>query len=88
MKKPNYIEIRLPGRKSTFSAARKKYFKRLEDKVLEVNFGRDRERKIFEYVVIDSGFYEGWSSSPGGQITYWYLRLELKVPREDPDKVL
>lgn len=88
MKKPNFIEIRFPGRKSTFSSAGRKYFKRLVGKVLSVNFGERKERKLFEYVVKDSLFVKPWSywdKKTGG---YWSLRLGLKVPKEDPNKVL
>jgi len=88
MKKPDYIEIRFPGHKSTFSSAKQKYFKRLEDRVLELNFARNRERKIFEYKVLSSSFiepYSYWGSKPK---PYWSLRLGLKVPEQDPNKVL
>lgn len=88
MKKPNNIEIRFPGRKGTFSSAKRKYFSRLENKVLKVNFAKSRERKIFEYKVIGSRFvaansWGNWKKKP-----YWSLNLELIVPEEDLNKVL
>lgn len=88
MKKPEYIEIRLPGRKSTFSSARRKYLKRLETKVLEINFGKHRERKIFEYLVRESQLcqYRDWGAEK--EISYWVLKIELKVPKGDHEKVL
>ena len=87
MKKPEYIEIRLPGRKSTFTPAIKRYFKRLEDKVLEVNFGQHKERKIFQYKVIESKFEEPWGYWGKKYGKYWKIALELKVPKEDPNRV-
>lgn len=83
MKKPNNIEIRFPGRKSTFSTARRKYFGCLVNKVLKVNFAKIRERKIFEYKVIESRFihadaWGNWEHKP-----YWSISLELIVPKED-----
>lgn len=83
MKKPNYIEIRLPGRKSTFSSPRVKYFKHLEGKVLSVNFAPEKERKIFEYFVRGSSYHFGWGWCGGKDESYLALKLELKVPKED-----
>jgi hypothetical protein len=88
MKKPNFIEIRIPCRKSTMSAAVKGYFKRLEEKVLKVNFGELKERKLFEYRVKESNFQEIWNWYEHRKFTCWVLKLELKVPKEDPNKVL
>lgn len=88
MKKPNFIEIRLPGRKSTLALAKRKYLKNLVGKIVEVNFGRDRERKIFEYLVLESFPRQAWIYGSGKYKTIWVLRLELKVPNEDPEKVL
>jgi hypothetical protein len=88
MKKPNFIEIRLPGRKSTFSAAKRKYFKRLEGKVLKVNFGKERQKKEFEYKVTGSSFYSWTGYWNKEKTNYWSLKLELKVLKEDPEKVL
>jgi hypothetical protein len=88
MKKPNFIEIRLPGRKSTFSGTKTKYFKHLENKVLEINFGKEKERKLFSYRVLESSFVEPRSYWDKKKKGHWSLKLELKVPTEDPDKVL
>lgn len=88
MKKPNYIEIRLPGNKSAFSGARGKYLKRLEGKVLNVNFAKEKERKLFEYVVMSSYFCRVWDWESRKNKWPWAIKLELKVPKEDPDKVL
>lgn len=88
MKKPNFIEIRLPGNKSAFEGARGKYLKRLVDRVLEVNFAREKERKIFEYSVTESRFYQSWTWHRKEATKYWTLKLELKVPKEDLKKVL
>ena len=87
MKKPNFIEIRLPGRKSTFLLAKRKYLSRLEGKVLKVNFCRKRERKIFEYLVTGSSPYRGWVPVYGTYKDFWSLKLKLKVPEQDPEIV-
>lgn len=88
MKKPNFIEIRLPRNKSAFTRARGKYFKRLEGKVLKINFGKERQKKEFEYKVIESSFYSWIGYWNKERTNYWALKLELKVPKEDPEKVL
>lgn len=88
MKKPNNIEIRFPCRKSTFSGARRKYFSRLVNKVLKINFAKHRERKLFEYKVIESRFVEPWGYYNKTEKGYWALNLELIVPVEDLNKVL
>jgi hypothetical protein len=88
MKKPNFIEIRLPVSKSTIMSASRGYFRRLEGKVLNVNFGERKERKIFIYTVVKSDLVEAWSYYPRAKNAYYSLRLELKVPKEDPNKVL
>lgn len=61
MKRPEYIEIAidLGGRKP--STAVKRYFTLLEGKVLKINFGEMRVKKVFEYKVISSGI-ETWHS--------------------------
>lgn len=75
MKKPNFIELRLPlpGRKSTIVPAVKKYFNRLVGKEIGINFGRVRERKIFKYRVerIDEHYYLP---------QYLEIELGVKVP--------
>lgn len=88
MKKPDYIEIRFPGRKSTFVSAKRKYFSCLVKKVLKVNFARERERKIFDYKVVESSFVKPWNYWNEKDKSYWSIKLELIVPKEDLNKVL
>lgn len=88
MKKPNFIELRIPGRKGTISPAGKRYFKKLEGKTLQVNFGEQKQRKLFEYVVKESSYREGWKYWGQEEKPSWSIKLELKVPKEDPNKVL
>ena len=90
MKKPNYIEIRLPGRKGTANAAIKGYFKRLRNKTLFVNFAETKQRKLFEYSVEEARLshrcywhsYRAWPLSRHYWRSYWALKLKLKVPKE------
>jgi len=72
MKKPNYIEVRLPSRKDTANPAVKEYFKRLRNRTLFVNFGEKKQRKVFEYFVKETCLHQ-W---------YQVLKLKLKVPKE------
>ncbi len=83
MKKPQYIEIRLPGSKRYFSLAKEKYLKNLEGKELKVNFAQHRERKLFNYKVVSSKFYSWVAYFSREKTEFWSLRLELKVPKED-----
>jgi len=86
MKRPEYIEISIPRGKSTISTAVKRYFKRLENKVLKINFGELRKKKVFEYKIIQSGF-ETW--------TTWYpekkysaIKIKARLEKEpEPDKI-
>lgn len=80
MKRPDYIEITIPTRaKGTKRTAVKRYFKALENKVLDLNFGRSRTRKVFKYVILSSGPESSTSWCPRKKTTYSIkIRMELQ----------
>ncbi len=86
MKRPEYIELTLPRGKSTISTAVKRYFKRLENKVLKANFGEQRVKKVFEYKIFQSGF-EAWTTwYPEKKYSAFKIRARLeKEPEKNPD---
>ena len=85
MKRPDYIEITIPTRaKGTKQTAVKRYFKNLEDKVLDLNFGRSRVRRVFKYKVLSSGFESRSSWYPRKKTTHSFkIRMELQPEKEN-----
>ena len=78
MKRPEYIEIAIDLKGRRPSAAVKRYFTLLEGKVLKINFGEMRVKKVFQYNVISSGI-ETWSSwSPRKQNADIKIRARLQ----------
>jgi len=82
MKKPPYLQIDFPiNKKGTIPTAVKRYFNFLDGKVLDIDFGKDRSKKIFQYKIIASEEYESfsWSNNPGKKT------LRLKIELIDPN---
>lgn len=84
MKRPEYVELSFEAKKGTLLAATKRYFKRLEGKVLKINFGELRVKKVFEYKIISSGF-ETWTS--------WYpekkysaIKIKARLKKEPAEE--
>jgi len=86
MKRPDYIEICIPRGRGTINPAVKRYFRRLENKVLKINFGEQRVKKVFEYKVFQSGL-ESWISwYPEKKHSAFKIKLRLEK-KPDLDKV-
>ena len=85
MKRPEYIELTLPGRKGTFSLATKRYFRRLEGKIIKVHFGEYRVKKEFQYKIFKSGFEEFFSYWPRRKHTT--LKIAFRIEKQpEPEK--
>lgn len=79
MQKPPYIKVLFPRGKRTLSTAVKRYFKNLGSKDLELDFGRERQRKTFVYTIIEASIsdWSGWNTK--GKIYQPKIVLQLKA---------
>ena len=53
MQKPNYIKIQIPVSRFFYRLLSKKFGTSLTDKIADLNFGAERNRKYFEYQIIE-----------------------------------
>ncbi len=83
MKKPTYLKFEFPiDKKGTIASAVKKYFNRLENKVLQINYGKDRFKKYFKYRVINAGVEERYSWPEYDEKKIIVLEIELVADLE------
>jgi hypothetical protein len=79
MKKPDYIKIKLPISKECLTPAVKRYFMSLAGCVASLNYGKERHRKSFKYIIDNCKFNAGFYISGEPVPKTFIIELSKKI---------